>query len=437
MEKGKFKRILALLLVTALMLGAVVYTAAAASTDPAVIYNGSTKQIVFERAWPFGSNTAPDLFSNLKGMMPGDSASQDIRIGVRNIGQDRVRIHLRAEKPNEDYTKLIETYGHWVEFTVKNGESEITGSLADGVLLGTFTNSGSTNVNVTLSIALEAGNELQDLVAEVDWVFTAEVIPTILPPIIPPIKPDTPVDENDLPWLTADHINYIIGYDDGYVHPDWSVTRAEVATIFYRLLTEEARESMWSTTSIYPDVNEEQWFYIAICTLTNGGLLEGYPDGTFKPGQPITRAELATIISRFDQKFGKLETTAAFDDATGHWAEAYINFAATRGYVIGYPDGTFRPDEPLNRASMVTMVNRLLRRAVDDQGLQSDPINWPDNPPGTWFYHEFLEAANYHAYTRSNREVEDQTYKYEDWTELLPPIDWKRHETEWIRDYAK
>lgn len=436
MKNGKLNRILALVVATVLMLGAVVYTAAALGTEPGVIYNGTSRQIEFERVWPFASNSAPDLFPDLKRMMPGDSVTQIIRIGARNLGQDRVRILLRAENPNADYVKLMETYGHWVEFSVMNGETEVTGNLSDGILLGSFSGSGSANVDVTLTIAPEAGNELQDLMAEVDWVFTAEVIPTILPPIFP-IVPDKPVDENDLPWLTADHINYIIGYDDGLVHPDWSVTRAEVATIFYRLLTADAREAMWNTERVYPDVSEEQWFYIAVSTLTNGGLLEGYPDGTFKPGQAITRAELATIICRFDQKFGQLETTAAFDDTKGHWAEEYINFAVGRGYVIGFPDGTFRPDEPINRASMVTMVNRLLRRAVDDEGLTQELINWPDNPAGTWFYHEFIEAANYHAYTRSDREVEEQTYTYEEWTELLPTIDWKRHETEWIRVYAK
>lgn len=436
MEKRKLtpRRIIGIVLAAAILLSAVVYTAAAASADPVVMYNGSTGQIEFQNALPFGGHDKPDLFTNLKGLMPGDSVTQEIRIGAKNIGADRVRIHLRAENPNEDYQTLIETYGHWVGFTVKNGSTEITGSLADGVALGTFSRSGTTTVSVTLSIDIEADNHLQALVAEVDWVFTAEVLPgTVIPPILP--TPDK--EESDLPWLTNEHINYIIGFDDGDVHPDWSITRAEVATIFYRLLTEEARDLMWSTTSIYPDVKQDAWYYLAICTLTNGGLLEGYPDGNFYPNQPITRAELSTIISRFDTKFGKLEVTESFADAEGHWAEAYIEFAAARGYVIGYPDGSFRPDQPITRAETVTMVNRCLKRVVDEEGLVEGYITWPDNEPGTWYYHEILEAANYHDYTRSKRPVDGQSYFCENWKKLRDPIDWQKHEQEWVRVFSE
>ncbi len=450
MKKIKFRRVLILAAAVLLCAAFAVLGVTAATRTPTVFYNGRTDEIEFAQAFPFPGNQDPDLFVNLKDMMPGDSVSQQINVGVRNVGRNSyVRMRMYAENPNEDFIKLTETYGHWVDFTVRNGNEEITGDLANGVYLGAFRGNETLPLDVTLSIDLNAGNELQDLVAMVDWVFIAEVFDSpVIPPVIPdlpdvpeyPELPDSPVDpdaDNDLPWLTCEHINYIIGYEDGLVHPEDTITRAEVVTIFYRLLTEEARNLIWSTENIYPDVSEDAWYYVAICTLTNGGLIEGYPDGTFRPDNPITRAELATIISRFDTKYGTLEITDGFADAKGHWAESYIEFAATRRYVVGYPDGTFRPDRPITRAETVTMVNRCLKRSVDEEGLVEGYLTWPDNEPDAWYYYEIIEAANYHSYVRSDRVALYRTHRTEDWTELLPLIDWRRHEQEWLRELVR
>lgn len=446
MKRFKFSRvfipILSILALCVVMSLAVI----AATSDPAVIFNGRTEEFEFVNALPFGSNTEPDLFVNMKDMMPGDSVTQEITVGTRNIGSDTVRMYLRSENPNEDYTTLLETYGKWVDFTVKNGRATITGNLERGVMLGSFRNDQKNTLTVSLSIDPEAGNEIENLIAEIDWIFTAEVIPdSELPPYIP--KPDLPEYDEDtdetvdteisnLNWLTNDHINYIIGYTDGLVHPEASITRAEVATIFYRLLKDEVREALWSTESIYPDVTEDDWYYMAICTLTNGQILEGYPDGSFRPDEPITRAELAAIISRFDSMFGTLEITESFDDAAGHWAEEYIEFSAARKYVIGYPDGTFRPDRDITRAETVTMVNRCLHRAVDEEGLIGNYITWPDNPVSEWYYYEIIEAANYHDYERSDRDVAEQIYHYENWLLLHEPIDWAWVERNWVLIYT-
>ena len=426
--KKMLRSVTALLLAVILTVGAAVPASAASLTDPTVFYNGYTKEIEFRNAIPFGDNTQPDLFVNMKNMMPGDSVTQKISIGARNMGLDGARIWLRAENPNADYTKLMETYGHWVTFRVLNGEEEITGNLADGVELGTFYFNQTTTVTVELDIDIEAGNELQALVAEIDWVFTAEVIPTVIP--------DPGVDDGDVPWLTDDHINYIIGYPDNTVRPQGSITRAEVATIFYRLLKDEVREDWFSTTTIYPDVNAGDWFYVAVCTLTNGGILEGYPDGTFQPNDPISRAELATILSRFDMKYQEIVPDHTFPDVKTHWAKDPVEFAATRGYVVGYPDGYFRPDRDITRAETVTMVNRCLRRAVDEIGLTEDYLTWPDNQKGSWYYYEIIEAANYHDYARSERPVENHSYTYENWTYLHELIDWAYVEREWILIYT-
>lgn len=450
MKKTNLKRLLIIAAAVVLCAGIAVLAVTAAASDPTVVYNGITNEIEFYRAFPFPGNQDPDLFTNLKNMMPGDSVTQRINVGVKNVGRSAfVDLFLRAENPNEDYVKLIETYGHWVDFTVKNGDQVITDDLANGVYLGLFWEDETAPLDVTLTIDIEAGNELQDLVAMIDWVFTVNVYESpVFPPVIPdwpvvpeyPEIPDSPEDpeaDDDLPWLTSEHINYIIGYEDGLVHPEHTITRAEVVTIFYRLLTEEARNQIWSSKGTYPDVDEESWYYIAICTLTNGGLIEGYPDGTFKPDNPITRAELATIISRFDQKYGTLEITEGFEDAEGHWAESYIEFAATRKYVVGYPDGTFKPDKPITRAETVTMVNRCLKRCVDEHGLVEGYLTWPDNEPDAWYYYEIIEAANYHSYVRSDRDTQYRTHKTEDWIELHPLIDWRRHEQEWLRELIR
>jgi len=441
--KNKLSRPLLIVLAFFLVLSTVVFAVTAAGADPAAIYNGTTGTVEFENAIPFIGNTEPDLFPNMKDMMPGDSVSQAIEIGAKRMtGFTYVRLFLRAENPNADYVKLMETYGHWVDFTVRYQNEVITGDLANGVLLGTFFSNERRTVDVTLSIDLEAGNELQDLIAEIDWVFIAETFAVPLPPIEPdetdpPVLPEPDVDVTDLPWLTTEHVNYIIGYDDGLVRPGDTITRAEVVTIFYRLLTEEARHAIWSDKNIYPDVDEDDWFYIAVCTLTNGGLIEGYPDGTFQPNDPITRAELAAIICRFDIKYGEIEITKGFEDAEGHWAQAYVEHAATRGYVLGYPDGTFRPDKPISRAETVTMVNRCLDRAVDEEGLIEGYVTWSDNLPAEWYYFEIIEAANYHDFTRSERPVDQQDYCYEDWFVIESPIDWQRHEQQWLKELVR
>lgn len=430
MKNVKLLRVLAIFLASALFVGAAIYTVAGAGKVPAVMYNGKSEEIEFERALPFLGNKEPDLFPDLKGMMPGDSVTQRITVGAKNLYNQRVYLYLKAENPNEDYKTLMETYGDWVTFKVQNGSHDITGDLSEGVLLGVYGYDNTQHLDVTLSIDIEAGNELQDLVAEVDWVFTAEILPNFYPPI-------RPEDPDDLPWLTDDHVNYIMGYPDGTVRPDQSITRAEVATIFYRLLTEEARAQIWSSDNIYPDVKSEDWFYIAICTLTKGGILKGYPDGSFRPDRPITRAELATIITRFDSQFGVLKVTENFEDVSGHWSEYYVEFSATRGYVLGYPDGTFRPDQPITRAETVTMVNRCLDRAVDEEGLCEGYTVWPDNPKGDWYYYDMIEATDYHDFSRSKRKVEDQDYRYENWIRIKEPIDWKKHEVEWHRNLSK
>lgn len=213
----------------------------------------------------------------------------------------------------------------------------------------------------------------------------------------------------------GDHFAYIVGYEDGTVRPENNITRAEVATIFFRLLTEESREAYYSEVNAFTDVSDGDWYNNAISTLVNADIITGYTDGSFRPDAYITRAELAAIASRFDDISGG-ETRLT--DIDGHWAEDLISSAYNKGWVDGYPDGSFRPDQNITRAEVMTLVNRVLERAVDQDGMLDDMVTWSDNQPSSWYYEAVQEATNSHDYSRDEGET------LETWTEITPPRDW-------------
>lgn len=213
----------------------------------------------------------------------------------------------------------------------------------------------------------------------------------------------------------GDHFAYIVGYEDGTVRPQNNITRAEVATIFFRLLTEESREAYYSEVNAFTDVSDGDWYNNAISTLVNADIITGYTDGSFRPDAYITRAELAAIASRFDDISGG-ETRLT--DIDGHWAEELISSAYNKGWVDGYPDGSFRPDQNITRAEVMTLVNRVLERAVDQDGMLDDMVTWSDNQPSSWYYEAVQEATNSHDYSRDEGET------LETWTEITPPRDW-------------
>ena len=243
----------------------------------------------------------------------------------------------------------------------------------------------------------------------------------------PDPTPDPDPEDPDKPELnTEDHYAYIVGYPDGNVKPEGNITRAEVATIFFRLLTDESRDEFWSQTNPYSDVSEDDWYNNAVSTLTNAGIIDGYEDGTFKPNGNITRAEFATIAVRFFE--ATYEGENLFPDIDGHWAQDYINEAANAGIVDGYPDGTFGPQKRITRAEAMTMVNRTIDRHPHEDHLLDDMIVWPDNPETAWYYEQVQEATNSHEYTMN---TDDEQNPYEIWTELLPVRDWAQLEKEW------
>lgn len=216
-----------------------------------------------------------------------------------------------------------------------------------------------------------------------------------------------------------DHYAYIVGYPNGNVEPNGNITRAEVATIFFRLLTEEVRTANSTQSNSLSDVTRGQWFNHAVSTLSSMGIVKGHNDGTFAPNAPITRAEFAAIAARFDDK--NTDTSSKFTDIASHWAKNEIGIAANKGWINGYPDSTFRPDQYITRAEAMTLVNRVLNRLPEkSEDLLDDMIKWPDNADASvWYYLAVQEATNSHDY--SDKSDAD---KYEKWTKIRDARDW-------------
>ena len=216
-----------------------------------------------------------------------------------------------------------------------------------------------------------------------------------------------------------DHFAYIVGYPNGNVEPNGNITRAEVATIFFRLLTEEVRTVNSTQSNSLSDVTRGQWFNHAVSTLSSMGIVKGHNDGTFAPNAPITRAEFAAIAARFDDK--NRDTSSKFTDIASHWAKNEIGIAANKGWINGYPDGTFRPNQYITRAEAMTLVNRVLNRLPENSSdLLDSMIKWPDNSDASaWYYLAVQEATNSHAY--SDKSKDD---KYEKWTTIRDARDW-------------
>ena len=213
------------------------------------------------------------------------------------------------------------------------------------------------------------------------------------------------------------HPNYVVGYPDGSIHPGAGITRAEVAVIFYRLLTEDSRARYQAETNAFPDVADADWFHTAVSTLTGADILRGYPDGKFYPDRPITRAELTAIITRFVRASGG---EAPFNDVDGHWAYDNIAQAAQNGWIKGYEDGSFRPDTEITRAETFAMVNRMLGRQPEKASDLVEGMNqFPDNQDSAeWYYLDVQEAANNHSYQRKADGF------HERWTAKLEDIRW-------------
>lgn len=239
------------------------------------------------------------------------------------------------------------------------------------------------------------------------------------------VIPDPDVPGADL--NETDHYAYIIGRKDGLVHPEAQITRGEVATIYFRMLTDESRNRLWSQSNPYTDIQPDTWCNAAVSTMTRAGVIEGFSDGTFRPYAPITRAQFATIAVRFfDVVYAGDDK---FSDIADHWAKDYINKAAEAALINGFSDGTFRPNQPITRAQAMAIFNRVLGRAPDGDHMLPGMITWPDNmDKNAWYYANMQEATNSHEYEIKK---DSEGKPYEVWTKMLPVRDWAAFENEW------
>ena len=235
-----------------------------------------------------------------------------------------------------------------------------------------------------------------------------------------PTEPDTPDDLN-----TVDHFSYVVGYEDGTVMPQKQITRAEVATIFYRLLKEDVRDENTTDVSDFSDVSFSDWYGTTVATLAEMNILKGYEDGTFRPNAPITRAELAAMAVRFYDNLEAEYEEGTFLDVDGdEWYADAIAAAEDLGIIGGYPDGTVRPEANITRAETCAIVNRVLERRPHDEHLGDvdEMCTWPDNQPGAWYYADMQEATNGHYYEW----IDIDGSKFEEWTEVDKDYDWTK-----------
>ena len=218
-----------------------------------------------------------------------------------------------------------------------------------------------------------------------------------------------------------DHFDYVVGYSDGLVHPERNITRAEVASIFFRLLQDDVREKNLTDQNPFNDVFTDDWFNVAVSTMYDMDIVYGRDNNNFDPNAYITRAEFAAIAARFDSEGYSGENL--FTDIDGHWAANQINRAAEKGWISGYPDGTFGPDRYITRAEAVTMINRVLNRLPESADALHEDMNvFPDNMDTTaWYYLAIQEATSSHEYEK------DKDGVYETWTDVLPDRDWAQY----------
>ena len=303
------------------------------------------------------------------------------------------------------------------EVTISAKDTDITVALKDvKAAIAKGTNVGEYKMNLTKDdFTVTSKNYSKITVVVVDGKLTITGVP-YYPPYYPPtVKIE---DDDALGLNTTDHFAYIVGYGNGEVRPQNNITRAEVATIFFRLLTDDVRDENLTKTNRYSDVAATSWYNTAVSTLSSMGIITGYPDGTFRPNAAITRAEFAAIAARFDNDGDK--TAAKFSDIATHWAKDEISIAYNNGWITGYPDGTFGPQRDITRAETMTLVNRVLNRQPEtEDDLLPNMTVWTDNAnPKAWYYLAVQEATNSHYYEFKTNS------QYEKWTELRETRDW-------------
>ena len=381
-------------------------------------------------------DTVIDLYYYLDNWKDGDEAGKDSENGGDNIPDCyQVLVKYQSSDTNRGSVGSLTME----VLTIKNkenvsvGEGQVTASGSTAIVTGNrcyFVNwtkkqEGTTDVSTVTSSANLTAQTFDAKGGDV-YTFTANFDRSSgggsggsnrpKPPVVE-IPDDVPTGLNG-----KDHYAYIIGYGNNDVRPQNNITRAEVATIFFRLLTDETREANMTKSNGYNDVKDGDWFCCAVSTLSKMGIIKGYEDGSFKPNDPISRAEFAAIAARFDPDGDK--TPATFADVTSHWAKDEISIAANHGWIKGYEDGSFKPDQKITRAETMTLVNRVLNRLPETKDdLHKDMKTWVDNMDETaWYYLAVQEATNSHYFKNKTGT------KFEQWTDLRDTRDWSELE---------
>ena len=411
-----------------------------ATVDTAAIYNADVSFILDVEPARLNSD---DLSVTLYDPITGEAFANYRLAGEENNGQDGF-----AKYDAESKTYILENV------QLMNGKTvtlKLTGTQTvkqNAYLITATTGPASSQTFVAVEegerkvdLSLNLHFSIKDLVVEPDPDPTPDPTPTPGPgPIVTPDPgtpgtpgiPGTTITDDQTPLAGSvglndtDHFAYVIGYEDDTVRPLNNITRAEAATIFFRLMTDEYRQANWSTTNSFSDVNAGDWYNNAVSTCANAGVLKGYEDGTFRPNAPITRAEFASMAAGFMDESITDDGTGDFSDTANHWAAVAIRRAAKAGWVTG-SGNKFNPDAKITRAEVMTIVNRMLDRTPDKDHMLPEMKKWTDNPESEWYYEAVQEATNEHEYERDELNVET-------WTELLTERDWKALETEWANN---
>ena len=344
----------------------------------------------------------------------GDEIPDCYQVTIIYKSSDESRGKISDASPKKEVLTITDKEGN----RLSSGKVEITGASAE--VTGSrcyFSNwTNDDNQQIANSATLEArtidakGGDVYTFTANFGRSSGGSNRPK--PPVVE-IPDDVPTGLNG-----KDHYAYVVGYPDGMVYPQKNITRAEVATIFFRLLKDETREANMTKSNGYNDMKDGAWYTCAVSTLSKMGIIKGYEDGSFKPDASISRAEFAAIAARFDPDGDK--TPATFSDVSSHWAKDEISIAANHGWIKGYEDGSFKPDQKITRAETMTLVNRVLKRLPETKDdLHKDMKTWPDNQnESAWFYLAVQEATNSHYQNLKK----DGTH--EKWESMRETRDW-------------
>ena len=213
----------------------------------------------------------------------------------------------------------------------------------------------------------------------------------------------------------TDHIAYLQGYSDNTIKPEGKVTREEAAAVFFRILDPAYRETIKASNSAFGDIGKGRWSAEYIGTLAKGKIINGYTDGTFRAQSNITRAELAAVVAKI-ASLGAIQS-GGFSDTSNNWASIYINTVAEKGWMTGYVDGTFKPDQYVSRAEFVTVINNMLGRNASVEGILDTAKQFTDLSEDMWYYSDMIEASNSHHFSLTADGTEVWTDIYEDTSE--------------------